>query len=89
MQASQRLASGRAAGRPVAAFGSRPAARRTVLVQAAVPAAAVSVPKRSADGEDLGSEQLALKVAKPETAKGLVHRYLVYVQQNARRVRGG
>jgi hypothetical protein len=75
--------------RGAAAFGSsRPAVRRTVSVQAAVTAAPVSVPvKQAADGASAGSEELALKVAKPATAKGLVHRYLVYVQQNARRVR--
>lgn len=75
--------------RGAAAFGSsRPAVRRTVFVQAAVTAAPVSVPvKQAADGASAGSEELALKVAKPATAKGLVHRYLVYVQQNARRVR--
>eukprot|EP00879_Flechtneria_rotunda_P001882 GHRR01002053.1.p1 GENE.GHRR01002053.1~~GHRR01002053.1.p1 ORF type:complete len:252 (+),score=89.44 GHRR01002053.1:84-839(+) len=86
MQASKSLSAGRASFRGVATFGSsRPVAKRTVPVNAATTAQAVSVPVKSADGSSLGEEQLALKVAKPETAKGLVHRYLVYVRQNARR----
>jgi hypothetical protein len=44
------------------------------------------LPVKSADGADAGTEQLALKVARPETAKGLVHRYVVYTLQNKRRV---
>jgi large subunit ribosomal protein L4 len=43
------------------------------------------LPVKSADGADVGTEQLALKVARPETAKGLVHRYVVYTLQNKRR----
>lgn len=69
--------------RPVAASASR---GRTVVVRAAVAAAPVQVPVKSADGASAGSEELALGVAPASTAKGLVHRYLVYVQQNARRV---
>lgn len=64
-----------------------PARARTVVVQAAVKAAPASLPVKSADGADAGTEQLALKVARPEAAKGLVHRYVVYVMQNKRRVR--
>ena len=41
---------------------------------------------RSLDGSSAGSAQLALRVAEDDTQKGLVHRYLVLVQQNARRV---
>jgi hypothetical protein len=37
-------------------------------------------------GETRGSERLALKVADPFTAKGLVHRCLVTEKQNSRRV---
>jgi large subunit ribosomal protein L4 len=61
------------------------ASRGVVAVRAAVTAAPVAVPVKGTDGSEQGSEQLALKIAKPESAKGLVHRYLVYVQQNARR----
>ena len=46
----------------------------------------VSLPVKSIDGSDKGTEELTLKVAE-ESARGLVHRYLVMVQQNARRVR--
>jgi hypothetical protein len=42
---------------------------------------------KSLDGTVLGSDSLALKVADKEVAKGLVHRYAVLVQQNARSVR--
>ena len=67
---------------------SRPAnARRPLVVRAAIAAAPVSVPVKSVGGGDAGEETLALNVAPAGTAKGLVHRYLVYVQQNARRVR--
>jgi hypothetical protein len=57
-----------------------------VCVKAAVAAAPASLTVKSADGADVGTEQLALKVARPETAKGLVHRYVVYTLQNKRRV---
>lgn len=45
----------------------------------------VALPVKSIDGSDKGTEELTLKVAE-DTARGLVHRYLVMVQQNARRV---
>eukprot|EP00468_Gymnochlora_sp_CCMP2014_P009093 CAMPEP_0167763228 /NCGR_PEP_ID=MMETSP0110_2-20121227/13234_1 /TAXON_ID=629695 /ORGANISM="Gymnochlora sp., Strain CCMP2014" /LENGTH=328 /DNA_ID=CAMNT_0007650245 /DNA_START=80 /DNA_END=1066 /DNA_ORIENTATION=- len=35
-------------------------------------------------GEVVGQEDLALKVARPESAKGLVHRYLMYAQNSMR-----
>ena len=38
------------------------------------------------DGSVAGSEEIALKVAGPATATGLVHRYLVTVRQNMRKV---
>jgi len=47
----------------------------------------LSVPVKSASsGGDAGTAELTLKVAGEDTAKGLVHRYLVYILQNARRV---
>lgn len=68
-------------------MGHAPTSRRTaVSVRAAVAAKPVQVPVKAADGASAGSEELALGVAPPTTAKGLVHRYLVYVQQNARQV---
>lgn len=84
MQAAQRLSAHRAPFRGAAA--SAPVRARTVCVKAAVAAAPASLPVKSADGADVGTEQLALKVARPETAKGLVHRYVVYTLQNKRRV---
>lgn len=38
------------------------------------------------EGEVVGTEMLSLKVADPETAKGLVHRYLVKVRRDMRKV---
>lgn len=64
----------------------KPAAgRRALVVSNSAVAPAVAVPYKGTDGSDKGSKQVALKVAE-ETAKGLVHRYMVMVQQNARRV---
>lgn len=63
----------------------RPARQALVVCNSAV-AAPATLPYKGVDGSDKGTQQLALKVAE-ETAKGLVHRYLVMVQQNARRVR--
>lgn len=60
------------------------AARRQLLVQASVQAAPATLPVRKMDGADAGSASISLKVAEPDTANGLVHRYLVHVRQNAR-----
>lgn len=57
-----------------------------VCCSAAAPPA--EVPVKGVDGSSKGSKKLALKVAE-ETAKGLVHRYMVLVLQNKRRVSGG
>ncbi len=46
------------------------------------------VRKVTFEGAAAGEATLALKTAKESTAVGLVHRYLVLVRQNARRVRG-
>ena len=67
-----------------AAF-SAPRAPLRVMAQSA-PAPSASVPVKSLDGAGAGAVSMSLKVA-GESAKGLVHRYLVYVMQNARRVR--
>ncbi|EFJ41763.1 plastid/chloroplast ribosomal protein L4 [Volvox carteri f. nagariensis] len=55
---------------------------RLVVVNSAI-APPATIPYKAADGSEKGNQQLALKVAE-ESAKGLVHRYLVLVQQNAR-----
>ena len=56
-------------------------------VSASSIADAVDLDVLSFTGEAMGSEHLALRVADPFTAKGLVHRCLVTEKQNARRVR--
>lgn len=61
-------------------------ARRVVTVKAAVAAKPATVPVKSADGADVGIQSMALNVAPESSARGLVHRYLVFVRQNARRV---
>jgi hypothetical protein len=61
--------------------------RGALVVRAAVAAQPAKVTVKTADGAEAGTEELALGVAPATTAKGLVHRYLVYVQQNARQVR--
>ena len=66
---------------------SRPAvsSRTTTVSCRASTVKSVALPVKSIDGSDKGTEELTLKVAE-DTARGLVHRYLVMVQQNARRV---
>ena len=64
----------------------RPAAA-ALQVRAAIVAEPATVAIKGIDGSSKGSSTMALKVASDETAKGLVHRYLVTVRQNARQVR--
>ena len=47
---------------------------------------AASVGKVKFDGSSAGEANLDLKVARSEVAKGIVHKYVVMVRQNARRV---
>jgi large subunit ribosomal protein L4 len=68
-------------------FSGAPARRQAVRVCASAVAQPAALPVKSADGSDKGTANLALRVAGEETAKALVHRYMVLVQQNARRVR--
>lgn len=63
----------------------RPASRQVLQVRASEVAAAAKLPYKGLDGADKGTQSLALKVA-TDTAVGLVHRYMVMAQQNARRV---
>lgn len=61
--------------------------RRTLsTVAQSAPAPAVQLPVKGVDGSSMGTASMSLKVAQ-ESAKGLVHRYLVYVLQNQRQVR--
>ncbi len=55
--------------------------------RAALVADPQSLEVRGLDGSAAGSESLALRVADPSVANGLVHRYVVFLRQNARRVR--
>lgn len=64
------------------------AQRQQLCVRAATVAAPAELPVRTLEGGEAGSASLSLRVAE-ESAKGLVHRYLVYVQASQRRVRRG
>ena len=50
-----------------------------------VEALSAEVSKVNFDGASAGTATLDVKVAKPDVAKGLVHKYVVMVRQNARR----
>lgn len=65
-----------------------PAQKTPQLFQprAAITATPASLDVKDFDGSAAGSAELSLKVAPPPTAKGLVHRYVTYVLQNARAV---
>ena len=63
-----------------------PRVQRRERVNVAVDAAAAQVEKLSFDGSKNGTAELDLKIARNEVAKGLVHKYVVMVRQNARRV---
>ena len=63
------------------------AQRRSLTTRASRVAKPASIEVKTFDGSSSGSQKLALKVAGHDTAKGLVHRYLVTVRQNARAVR--
>ena len=60
---------------------------RGLATRAAMVAEPRSVEVRAPDGSAAGTESLSLRVAEPEVANGLVHRYVVFLRQNARRVR--
>lgn len=60
--------------------------RRSLSIKASLVAQPASVDAKKFDGSSSGSQDLSLRVAGYDTAKGLVHRYLVTVRQNARAV---
>lgn len=60
--------------------------RKSLSVKASVVAHPATVDVKTFDGSSSGSQDLSLRVAGRKTAKGLVHRYLVTVRQNARAV---
>lgn len=87
MQAScSSFAAGSLAFRPVGHAARRPAAQQ-LTVRASQVAEPASLPVRKLDGSEAGTASISLRVADQETANGLVHRYLVTVQRNARQVR--
>lgn len=61
--------------------------RQQLTVRASQLAEPASLPVKKLSGADAGTASIALRVADEDTAKGLVHRYLVMVRQNARQVR--
>jgi hypothetical protein len=86
MQALQSAFTGRPFAAPKAAAVRSSSARQSFVVRAAVQAAPEALPVLKLDGSSAGEAQIALRTAGDETANGLVHRYLVYVRQNARQV---
>ncbi|PNH02848.1 50S ribosomal protein L4 [Tetrabaena socialis] len=69
----------------LSAFKAGPASRsRCLVVRNSVAAKPVAIPFKGVDGSDKGSHELALRVAPESSAKGLVHRYVCLVLQNAR-----
>jgi len=62
----------------------RPKQSTAILMSMTAPPAPLEV--KDFDGQTIGTESLSLKVADPEVAKGLVHRYLVKVRNDMRQV---
>lgn len=58
----------------------------STVTKASVVAEPASLDVKSVDGKSAGTAALSLRVADPETSKGLVHRYVVMVRQNMRQV---
>lgn len=54
------------------------------MTKASVVAEPASLDVKSVDGKSAGTAALSLRVADPDTSKGLVHRYVVMVRQNMR-----
>ena len=82
------LRAGLAAPRPAPRAAPAPrASSRQLAVRASTLAAPATLDVKTLDGAAAGTASLALRVAEDTSAKGLVHRYLVLVRQNARRVR--
>lgn len=63
------------------------AAAAPLRVRAAVVAEPANLDVKGLDGSSKGNISLSLKVADEDKAKGLVHRYMVTVRQNARQVK--
>eukprot|EP00210_Caulerpa_lentillifera_P000890 g861.t1 len=59
--------------------------RPTTSIRMSMVAPAAPLEVKNFEGETIGSESLSLKVADPEVAKGLVHRYVVKVRRDMRK----
>ena len=59
---------------------------KATTTRRAVTPRAAAVSRVGFDGAKTGESDLTLRVARAEVAKGLVHKYVVMVRQNARRV---
>lgn len=59
----------------------------STVTKASVVAEPARLDVKSVDGKSSGTAALSLRVADPDTSKGLVHRYIVMVRQNMRQVR--
>jgi large subunit ribosomal protein L4 len=55
-------------------------------VQASIVSEPATLDVKTLDGASSGTASLSLRVAEPDTSKGLVHRYIVMVRQNMRQV---
>jgi hypothetical protein len=75
-----------AAPQPAVARAAPAAGRRQLAARASVIAPPATLEVKTLDGAAAGTATLSLRVADDDVAKGLVHRYLVLVRQNARRV---
>lgn len=60
--------------------------RRAVSVKASIVAEPATLDVKSVDGKSAGTAALSLRVADPDSSKGLVHRYVVMIRQNMRQV---
>ena len=58
----------------------------TPCIRMSIVAPPVPLEIKGFEGEVVGNDSLSLKVADPETAKGLVHRYVVKVRRDMRKV---
>ena len=83
MQGFTMRSSAAVSGARLAAPAPRAQARRV----APAPARAAAIDAVTFDGAKSAGASLELKTARAEVAKGLVHKYVVMVRQNARRVR--
>ena len=59
----------------------------TPCIRMSIVAPPVPLEIKGFEGEVVGTDSLSLKVADPETAKGLVHRYVVKVRRDMRKAK--